>query len=443
MKISLSTINQTDYAMYLPALQEYYTKNVHNGNFRKLPKGMIPEDLNILNPNNATNENSFHVPCALYSAGAISNFVDPKDCIVQHRDRCSTVILGDSGGFQIATGQTRFKNINQKMKEDIFHWLVSHTDVAMTLDVPTWPLVDPKLKDKYQYRSFDECLNTTLENLKLFEGLNAELDEPHQFLNVLQGNNFEQSDVWYDAVKDFPFHGGWAIGGPMKKDTPVLLYRILRLMEDGAFAGAHTWIHLLGTGTYQTAIIATCILRCLQKIYPQCDINFTFDTSSAILTASKATVYTDGNWGNGLQPIKSTAIKSNAKHLWQGSRAKFPNAVTNVGKGLKKGDIIRSVNGHPNFDMAGYLLVMANNLEMQMLQMDLANKIAFDSGLSPRKLKSVLPVKLVDAKVAIERVLLGGDPDYLDDVGIEWAMKDRWKMFEDEATLQVLDKARQ
>lgn len=441
MKITPKTIDQIDYAMYVPALQGYYTRNVYNANFRKLPKNMEPNDLDVLDPANETNPNSFHIPCALYSAGTVSNFVDPPDCIVKHRDRDNTVIIGDSGGFQIATGQPRFKNASRELKRKIFHWLADETDIAMTLDVPSWPLLDSKYKDTYPYQTTEQCLDATLANLKLFQTWNAELDQPHRFLNVLQGNTVDECDDWYDAVKQYPFYG-WAISSVTKRNVHLLVYRILRLMEDGAFEKDETWIHFLGLGDLRTALIATCIRRCLLEIYPDCKINISFDTSTATLTGSRASYAMAPNWTNGMKALKYGSIPKSLKQVWQGSSANFPNQYTSIGHGLKKGDIIRTKNKQPYLDVAGYLLLMANNMEMQQLHIDMANKLAFDCNLNFAQLRAIFPHNLVRAMEAIETVFLGGDRKLMADLDIEHTMQDRWQALRSDTILTRLAQAK-
>lgn len=55
--------------------------------------------------------------------------------MVLNRNRDETLILGDSGGFQILTGKLEVKGNEDRAA--IFDWLAAHTDLAMTLDVPT------------------------------------------------------------------------------------------------------------------------------------------------------------------------------------------------------------------------------------------------------------------------------------------------------------------
>ena len=44
-----------------------------------------------------------------------------------------------------------------------------------------------------------------------------------KFLNVLQGDDWETAQIWYDQVKDFEFEG-WAVGGNRNMcDMEVLL----------------------------------------------------------------------------------------------------------------------------------------------------------------------------------------------------------------------------
>ena len=95
-----------EFAVYLPAIQEWYSKGVANNatldKNRPFPSGIKLRDLDYLNPKSKL----WHYKYALYSAGQFSD-ARPKACAVTNRDRDNTVVLGDSGGFQIGKGTLR------------------------------------------------------------------------------------------------------------------------------------------------------------------------------------------------------------------------------------------------------------------------------------------------------------------------------------------------
>ena len=64
--------------------------------------------------------------------------------MIQQRDRGRTMILGDSGGYQIGKGVLKFdwldfegKSANDT-RQKILEWLELTADWSMMLDVPTW-----------------------------------------------------------------------------------------------------------------------------------------------------------------------------------------------------------------------------------------------------------------------------------------------------------------
>jgi hypothetical protein len=90
------------FAVYLPAMQYHYASAVKDNKpikGRDFPTSIKFTDLDFLNPNSKL----WHYGYALYSAGQFSN-ARPKACAVTNRDREKTIVLGDSGGFQIGQG---------------------------------------------------------------------------------------------------------------------------------------------------------------------------------------------------------------------------------------------------------------------------------------------------------------------------------------------------
>lgn len=100
-----------DRAVFLPAISSFYSSYV--GNQRHNPTAVDParipkkfengiEGMNWLNKQEAY----FYYPWSLYSAGHanldLTKF-DASEDMVRNRDRANTLLLGDSGGFQIAT----------------------------------------------------------------------------------------------------------------------------------------------------------------------------------------------------------------------------------------------------------------------------------------------------------------------------------------------------
>ena len=84
------------------------------------------------------------------------------------------LLLGDSGGYQIASGALKWK---PELKPQIFEWLENNTDWAVNLDIP------PRLK---MQGKFGECMDISMENFKYFyENQSGKT----KFLGVVQGDD--------------------------------------------------------------------------------------------------------------------------------------------------------------------------------------------------------------------------------------------------------------
>ena len=253
-----------DQAIYIPSVSASFAMAIHAKNWkRELPEGVGDDDLNFLDPKNKLMRMS-HV---MSSAGQALD--QPRDCIITTRDRRSTLVVGDSGGYQIATGKLRINGDADRMK--ILRWLEANADVAMTLDVPTAPV--GKKKD-YLYSSSRACLTATLEHLNFFRD-NRKSDKV-RFLNVLHGNNMREADAWYDAVKGYQFEG-WAFAGVLRHNFYHVLRRVLIMADEGQLE-KKTWLHILGTCQLDTAICLTALQRAIHKINP--NLRISYDTSS-------------------------------------------------------------------------------------------------------------------------------------------------------------------
>lgn len=181
------------------------------------------------------------------------------------------LLLGDSGGFQIASGAIKW---DPKIRHEIFEWLENNSNIAMNLDIP------PRLKYEGKVR---ECLEISKENFKYFADKQTGRTD---FLNVLQGDNEASFAKWYQEVKDFEFKG-WGIGG-----AGGSLFRfmtaIMTLMENKEqYKTTNKWIHILGT----SKIIHFLILSQLQKSLS--DIGSTMRVTTDSSTPSRGLVYGD------------------------------------------------------------------------------------------------------------------------------------------------------
>jgi hypothetical protein len=222
--------------------------------------------------------------------------------MIQQRDRANTMILGDSGGYQIGKGVLKFDWLNfdgpsaNKTRQSILEWLELTADWSMMLDVPTWAC-DHIHSPKTGLKSFEDCLEKTRFNNDYF--LKNRLGQT-KWLNVLQGGDWDTAEKWYDGVKEYsdpkgPYAGmeaeGWAFGGANMCKMDITLKRLMTMREDGLLVGKN-WIHFLGTAQLDWSCYLTLIQRQIREhINPE--ITISFDCASPFIATAHGLVYTN------------------------------------------------------------------------------------------------------------------------------------------------------
>ena len=307
---------QLDYAVYLPAISSFYTKQLDKI-CNKIPdKARVPagfehgnEGLDFLKKDNSY----YHYPYGLYSAGHAHLDITKSHAdepMIQERDRNTVkVLLGDSGGFQIATGVMKMDWANAKDPNDpartatcekILRWLEHTSDWSMTLDIPAFAAVEP-LSSKTGLTEFADTLDISLLNLDYF--VRNRVPGATKFLNVLSGTDESTSREWYQGVKHFSdpsftaeVYGeasraleGYAFAGINMKDLSCVLNRILDLRADGLLEGKD-WMHFLGTGKLQWACFLTAIQRQL-RLHDNPNITLSFDAASPFVNTAYGQTY--------------------------------------------------------------------------------------------------------------------------------------------------------
>ena len=213
------TAKQNDYAVFLPAISGFYATFV--GKQRdpvagpyvdpaRMPAG-IPdmEMMNLLNDQKGL----FPYKWSLYSGGHANLDLAKQDWsedMVRNRDP-NTLMLGDSGGFQIAKGlwEGDWKANSgcpkaQKRREAVVKWLDGICDYGMTLDIPTWVIHDKNASEKCGISTLQEAVDATKYNndyyMKHRRGVR---NGGMRVLNVLQGANHPDADRWYETMKHY------------------------------------------------------------------------------------------------------------------------------------------------------------------------------------------------------------------------------------------------
>ncbi len=255
-----------DQAIYIPSVSPSHAQMIYAENWqRNLPEGVLAKDLNFLDPANKL----FRISHAMTSAGQALK--TKKPCIISERDRSNTLVIADSGGYQIASDRLRINDDNDRLR--ILRWIEDVADIAMTLDVPTGPIA--RKQPGYRYATSQDCLKETLCHLEYFQRHR----EPGKvrFLNVLQGNTPSEADTWYDAVKTYKFEG-WAFAGVLRHNLYELCRRLLIMAHERQLEDK-SWIHVLGTNELDTAVLLTALQRAINRhINPT--LRISFDTST-------------------------------------------------------------------------------------------------------------------------------------------------------------------
>lgn len=348
--VNLSPL-QRDYAVYLPAISSFYSTYVAKQRESEfVPKERIPagfdrgiEGMNFLN----AEQGYFTYKYALYSAGhaqldLVKSYT--QDSMIQQRDHANTMILGDSGGYQIGKGILKFDwkdfegKAANKTRDDIINWLEMTADWSMMLDVPMWAC-DKHNQPRTGLTNPAECLEKTRFNNKYF--LENRLGKT-KWLNVLQGSDWLNAQEWYEGVKEFSdpkvwgdkAAEGWAFGGVNMSKMDMTLKRLMIMREEGMLIGKD-WIHFLGTAQLDWACYLTSIQRQIRKHINE-NLTISFDCASPFVATAHGLVYT----GAVHTSKKFTAVMEKApdNKALAGSNIPFP-FESEIGRRITMGDI--------------------------------------------------------------------------------------------------------
>ena len=378
---------QKDYAVYLPAISTFFSTYISKQRFDKfVPDDRIPagfdrgiEGMNFLNPE----QGYFTYKYGLYSAGHAQLDLQKtmiQDAMLQDRDRANTVIVGDSGGYQIGKGVLKFDWQNfegkaaNKVRDDILNWLELTADWSMLLDVPTWAS-DHIHSPKTGLTSFQDCLDKTLHNNNYF--LKNRLGQT-KFLNVLQGSDWETAQAWYEAVKHLPTEG-WAMGGKNMCDMEVALKRLI-ILRDEKLLDNRNWMHFLGTAQLDWSCYLTSIQRQVRKHVNE-EFTISFDCASPFIATAHGLVYTNAQHTNKRWSVIMDKAPDN-KALAT-TDIPFP-FESEVGRRLTMKDICHyqpgmlnkiGKEGKTSWDSFGYALMMAHNTYCHIVAVQRANHL--------------------------------------------------------------------
>ena len=353
------TATQNDYAVFLPATSGFYATFIGKQRYSnyvdpaRLPKSFTNgvEGLNYLEPD----AGMFYYKWCLYSAGHANLDLNKKDDgedMFRNRDRATSIVVGDSGGFQIGKGvwegewrdpagpevqalmaeavakgieqipqvdstgnvkldkngnpkytkvdhakiyQARLDSAQQK-RDAVLRWMDALMDYGMVLDIPAWVCRSPAGIKATGISSYQEAVNATKYNNTYWI---THRTGACKFLNVLQGENHAEAEDWYQQMKEFcdpKIYGdkafnGWAMGGQNMCDIHLVLKRLVALKFDGLLEkGQHDWMHFLGTSKLEWAVLLTDIQRAIRK-YHNDQFTISFDCASPFLATANGQIY--------------------------------------------------------------------------------------------------------------------------------------------------------
>lgn len=397
-----------NWGIFTPSISQMYVL-AHAKNWPRQPIPFKP--LDFLDP-----KNDFFYPYALYSAGHAH--LDPvksdeREPMIQGRDRSKTMMIGDSGGFQAATGVLDFdwsdplgpKSLEQRLA--IMKWLEHTSDYSMILDWPAWAIDIGRLPDSLKEKDpttglvtndpFHNCLNGTVWNNNFF--IKNRTPGATKFLNVFQGRSYEEAAEWFDMVAPFSdkkIHGdrafeGYALGGSTGADPTVTMRTLIKLRDKGLLDGDDRVIHILGRARLTTAVYATALNQALCKhVNENCQV--TYDAASAFLYAVNGNYVTDWsvkpdslNLISSEFPMGEQYIGSDEPFILNGvspERLADPTHFkSQIARTTKMGDYILPPNDQAvakgkkySMDTASYFYIMAHNVECQIRAIDDANR---------------------------------------------------------------------
>lgn len=175
-------------------------------------------------------------------------------------DKGDEFVFGDSGGFQIATGALKY---TPEVKEKIFNWLENNSTVAANLDIPPFGVY-----------KFNEALDISLTNFDYFQ---QHQSGKTKYLNVIQGNDLYNMNVWFQEVKNYKFHG-WAVNVKGNSFEKILTALAILVENEKLSKTELQYVHFFGTSKIDDIILITYI----QKLFDSrgYNVQFTIDSSS-------------------------------------------------------------------------------------------------------------------------------------------------------------------
>jgi hypothetical protein len=385
------SLHRDEYAVYLPAVNDSYATETIKAldPSRPFPDGLTLHDLVFWEPNQL-----WHYPYLLHSVGLYRVGALPDNAVSQ-RDRASSTLVGDSGGYQIGKGKVKgLKSLRDgpmeassavlawqqefAAREWVVDWLETYTDYAMTIDMPLWATAPAGESSPFHNCSPQQLMDMTVKNLRFIE---KAARGRTKWLNVVQGDQTAtQIEPWWQAVKWFR-HGGWAMAGSAgaKGGLANMLRALLMMRDDGAFEPGQDWVHVLGVSTPKWAALLSEVQRALRRLNPS--LRVSFDSSSPFqeggryetLVQTPAFTVDPKTWSMWPEPSPQSRL-----HVATSPAVPFPYQQSPIGARLQLHHL--SVRGgiwdHRQYDSISNMLITNHNVWVYLDAMKQANDLA-------------------------------------------------------------------
>jgi hypothetical protein len=413
---SYDTLDLNAPAIFLPSLSQFYVAQLDRlrqnpgiwTHRKSLPKGfdLSGEHLNYLKEDNGL----FYYPYSLYSAGHANLNIESEtltETMVHKRNKNKTIILGDSGGYQIGKGLDKFKKFdwthmdcesNNDIRLKVLRWLEHTADYSMTLDAPTWGIGSIK-----GINTFEECLEKNLSNYDFF--VNNRVPGATKFLNIQHGRNIEECDRWWDAVKDYPFEG-WAFGTIQTRDFYAILKRLLVMRDGGYLNDNQHWLHFLGVSRLTIGAALTLIQHNLRK-HVNPNLTVSYDASGPFLSAAKGQMYVGYSCNKKKFGMEGVGVLDSKSLI--GSDCKFPFVGSSISQHLTMGDLCVRVDPEVKtaWDIVSYAYIMNHNLEIMTQATFEASRLIL---LPSDAIAEIVPQELLEFKQICDEVFVCSNP---------------------------------
>jgi len=383
-----------DYAVYLPAVNTLYADTLARPlpEDRPFPAGLTLDDLIFWKKGNKL----WHHPHFLHSVGGYKVGAVPNNAVTR-RGRTDGILVGDSGGFQIGKGTLNGLNtLHAGMTGDdacaawreaydvrlwILNWLETHTNFAMTIDMPLWAKNEPA--SPFHHCTPEQLIQLTVENLQFID---SHRQNRTQWLNVIQGSNITAIKQWWDAVKWFK-GGGFALSSSAGKMSGLgaVLEPLLLMRDEQAFDEGRSWIHMLGVSTAPWAVMFTAMQRALRTT-ANSQLRISYDSSSPFQDAGIREMLIDiPKFGADAKDWANVRIRFKQSRRHVGSSEALP-VSSPIADQLVLGHLnVRDDQGiytARQVDSVSLALVTNHNVWAYLQTFKLANDLVFESNRS-------------------------------------------------------------